>query len=32
METGDGAAWWLAALGAAAAGVLVRFRKGLGLV
>lgn len=32
VETGDGAAWWLAALGAAAAGVLVRFRKGLGLV
>lgn len=32
VETGDGAAWWLAALGAAAAGMLVRFRKGLGLV
>lgn len=32
VETGDGAAWWLAALGAVAAGVLVRFRKGVGLV
>ncbi|WP_180537439.1 hypothetical protein [Micrococcus luteus] len=31
VETGSGTAWWLAGLGAVAAGVLVRFRRTFGL-